>query len=239
MRIKVSFLFKNSPVVLPFNYQYHLASLIYRAVQRGDKDLSFELHKKKGYKFFTFSWLLAREREVTPAGIRLKSTRAHFFVSSPDKRFILAVLNGLLSKPEVGIGKVSAVVEHVEIVEEPKFNGKWVIFNTISPIVVRTGRLVNGRLKHRDLFPTEKKFYENLIQNLRKKYESYFGNPANGEVEVKVLRFEPKRIKIKNNWHRCSLMHFAARGDGKLLEFAYQAGWGEKNSMGFGMVRVI
>ncbi|OYT33337.1 hypothetical protein B6U96_16165 [Archaeoglobales archaeon ex4484_92] len=34
-------------------------------------------------------------------------------------------------------------------------------------------------------------------------------------------------------------MTFGVKGDRKLIEFGYETGFGEKNSMGFGMVKVV
>jgi len=47
-----------------------------------------------------------------------------------------------------------------------------------------------------------------------------------------------KRLKIANNYRRCSLMEFEVQGSTELLEFAYEAGIGEKNAMGFGCLEV-
>ncbi|MEO0247726.1 MAG: CRISPR-associated endoribonuclease Cas6 [candidate division WOR-3 bacterium] len=53
------------------------------------------------------------------------------------------------------------------------------------------------------------------------------------------MSFKPKRIKIKETWHRCVEMVFEAKGNPELLEIGYKAGFGAKNSMGFGMVKVV
>jgi CRISPR-associated endoribonuclease Cas6 len=48
-----------------------------------------------------------------------------------------------------------------------------------------------------------------------------------------------RRINIKGNYHRCFMMNFEMKADPRLVEFAYDCGLGEKNSMGFGMVEMI
>ena len=41
------------------------------------------------------------------------------------------------------------------------------------------------------------------------------------------------------DFHRCVEMVFVAEGSKELLEVEYKAGFGERNSMGFGMVKVV
>ncbi|RLF61115.1 MAG: CRISPR-associated endoribonuclease Cas6, partial [Thermoplasmata archaeon] len=59
------------------------------------------------------------------------------------------------------------------------------------------------------------------------------------DLEIKVRRAKAKRIKIKDTFHRCVEMVFEASGSKELLTIGYQAGFGERNSMGFGMVKVV
>jgi len=47
LRLKIS-LTANKPQILPLNYSYHLASMIYRSIQRGNKMLG--LFKVRGSK---------------------------------------------------------------------------------------------------------------------------------------------------------------------------------------------
>jgi CRISPR-associated endoribonuclease Cas6 len=58
-----------------------------------------------------------------------------------------------------------------------------------------------------------------------------------GVVESSANR--PVRItQLKNTFHMASLMVFIAEGSKELLEIGYKAGFGERNSMGFGMVKL-
>ncbi|MGN0140234.1 CRISPR-associated endoribonuclease Cas6 [Methanobrevibacter smithii] len=57
------------------------------------------------------------------------------------------------------------------------------------------------------------------------------------------LIFNIKRISInKGNattHHRAYMMDLILEGDLDLIEFAYDVGIGEKNSMGFGMIKLL
>ncbi|KAF5064115.1 CRISPR associated protein Cas6 [anaerobic digester metagenome] len=52
-----------------------------------------------------------------------------------------------------------------------------------------------------------------------------------------------KRITIDKNgtptYHRAYLMYFEIEADERLVKFVYDCGLGEKNSMGFGMVKQV
>jgi CRISPR-associated endoribonuclease Cas6 len=56
-------------------------------------------------------------------------------------------------------------------------------------------------------------------------------------VDVKDVK--PKRISIGNSFRRCSLMKMEVEASPELIGFAYDAGMGEKNAMGFGCADVV
>jgi len=113
------------------------------------------------------------------------------------------------------------------------------VFSTISPIIVRTVHEEKGKLRIHDLYPTDIKFYENLRSNLIKKYKKLYNEERENILFSKPFSTKFMRIQIKNTYHRASLMVFEAKGDRKLLMLGYETGFGEKNSMGFGMVKVV
>jgi len=237
VRVRISLMAEKSQF-LPLNYSYHLASMIYRSIQRGDEMLSLYLHRPKTIKFFTFSKLMAKERKIIGKKLEVKGN-AYFEFSSPKKDIVIALINGLLERPEVEIANSSFIVSSIEVLKEKKIGSKE-NFITLSPISITTVKGSNGYRKIVDLYPDEPKFYENLRKNLIKKYRLlYEEEPENDELEIKVIKAKPKRIKIKNTFHRCSEMVFEARGNSELLNMGYQSGFGERNSMGFGMVKVI
>ena len=199
--------------------------------------LSLYLHKPKTIKFFTFSKLMAKERKIIEDKLEVKGN-VYFEFSSPKKNIVVALVNGLLEKGEVEIAKAKFILSSMEVLKEKEIKGNET-FATLSPISVTTAKKEDGGLKIVDLYPDEPKFYENLRNNLIKKYRLLYGKePENEELDIKVIKAKPKRIKIKNTYHRCVEMVFKARGSRELLEMGYKAGFGERNSMGFGMVKV-
>ena len=237
MRLRFSFI-AEKPQIIPINYNYNLASLIYRRIEATDSDLSLSLHKPHVIKFFTFSKLMAKRKVLFGDQMKVDD-KLYFDFSSPKKEITVALVNGMLEKPNVKIANANFILEEVKVLREPEIRSKE-IFSTLSPISVTTVKDENGHRKIVDLYPRKPKFYENIKRNLIKKYTLLYGKePENDDLEIKAKKVKPKRIKIKNTFHRCSEMVFEARGNKELLKIGYQAGFGERNSMGFGMVKII
>ena len=226
---------------LDLNYSYHLASLIYRSIERADQSLSLSLHKPRVFKFFTFSKLMPSKGRFRIEGDRMIiDNSVHFFFSTMKREIGAKLVEGLLTKPEVKIGDAEFVVSEIKVMREDEI-GEKEKFVTLSPINVTTAEESgNGRLRIVDLYPDNPRFYENLRRNLVRKYETFYGKqPDNSDLRLKVLSTKKKRIRIKNTFHRCVEMVFEAGGSKELLEVGYKAGFGERNSMGFGMVKVV
>lgn len=152
------------------------------------------------------------------------------------------MVEGYLEDPEVIFKKDKLLVEQVELLKQPKFQKKMKL-KTMSPIIVRIKR-EDDRIW--DLNPGDLRFYTALQQNLIRKYNSFHEDVDvyDGDEYVKIVpemkSVKRKRITIDKNgiptYHRAYLMHFALESDERLIKFGYDSGFGEKNSMGFGMV---
>lgn len=159
------------------------------------------------------------------------------FFSTPFDAIGKSVLQGLLENNEIKIGNINFDISEIKLMDDDGINSKEK-FTTLSPINVTTGKNENGRKKTVDLYSDQLKFFENLKKNLVDKHFSCYGRaPRSEELDIKVLSKKHKRIKIKNTYHRCSEMVFEAEGSSELLDIGYKAGFGGKNSMGFGMVK--
>ena len=221
------------------NHSYYLASLIYRSVEKADPTLSLELHKPSTFKFFTFSKLMVPKKKFRIVEDKMVVDGEAYFYFSTMKNYIgVCLVEGLLSKPEIKIGDTKFVVSEIKVLKEREV-GERERFVTLSPVNVTTVEN-NGRRRVVDLYPENPKFYENLKNNLIKKYTTFYGKePEDREVKFRVLKSKPKRIRLKDTFHRCVEMVFVAEGSKELLEIGYKAGFGERNSMGFGMVKVV
>ncbi|WP_290596140.1 MULTISPECIES: CRISPR-associated endoribonuclease Cas6 [unclassified Archaeoglobus] len=238
MRLRVNLTPPEGVAKVDLNYSYYLSSLIYRAIKSADKTLSLELHRPYGPKLFTFSKLFAENFKIDGGRMWIEGS-AHFFFSSPKNEMCGKFVEGLLTNPEVNIGDAQFLVTGIEVLREKKI-GKKEKFVTLSPITVSTVERQGYSRKSVDLYPSDARFYEVIRKNLVKKYVALHGiEPEDVELSIKPIAVKPKRLRIKNTFHRCSEMVFVAEGSRELLEVGYKTGFGAKNSMGFGMVKVV
>ena len=142
----------------------------------------------------------------------------------------------MLEDGKLRVGNVEFFVRKAKVLTIPK---KFNVLKTISPIYLKTMIEMDGELKTYDLLPNNSKFYENLKNNLKKKYEAFYNETCEMDFEFEVLKYRQKRMRIKDIYCRCSEIVFKVWGDYDLIKFGYESGFGEKNSMGFGMVMNI
>lgn len=230
-----------SNLPINYDYQYGLASMLLSKLSLVNIELANETHARQGFKFYTFSNLKLMDGRIDKLG--LSFVKAFFILSSPDDRFIKSFTDGLLLYPNFYLdgpkGVVDLIIEHTNILEDvyPK-DECW--FRTLSPIYVKTMRKEKESLKEKDLFPTEPKFYENLHRNLVDRFVQFYGRKPDNHFDVIATSdFKPKRIKIGDSYRRCSLISMKVQASPELLKFAYYAGLGEKNAMGFGCLDIF
>ncbi|WP_048204295.1 CRISPR-associated endoribonuclease Cas6 [Methanocaldococcus villosus] len=214
--------------IIPFNHQYPLALAICNILKSIDK-----LQKYDKYEFFTFSLLQIPKREITKLGIKTLDGRIFLHIASPNNEFLKTFIKGILECESFKVDNIELVPITLTFEDIPKqFN----ILKTISPIYLRTTIEENGKKKIYDLLPNHSKFYENLKKNLKMKYEAFYNKKCNFDFDFEILKFKTKRMLVKNTYCRCTEMVFRVWGDYEIIKFGYECGFGEWNSMGFGMV---
>ena len=237
MRIKITLKGKDN-LEIPYNYNYALSSLIYNRI--ADSDLAKRLHSSNSFKFFTFSQINVKQPTFNKNGIIAKNGIISFYLSSPSDKLIKNFTSGFLEN-KINFLNEKMNILNVEMIRMPSFNNKMK-FNTISPIIIRSKREINGDIKIWDLAPSDE-FFKRLEKNLIKKYCNYNKiDQTNKQLNAysEMANVKRKRIRInkgnQTTYHRAYLMDLVLEGDNDLIKFAYDAGLGEKNSMGFGMI---
>lgn len=242
---------------LPINYNYPLASTIYKLLRFSSPEFAYFLHdigyrqENKTYKLFTFA-LRFEKFIIDKDAIILKSPNAVLYISSPlVDSFIQNFVMGTLEKQQIEIndGKsfTSFYILQVESITEPLFTGKMK-FKLLSPLVLSTKMEMNGRLTQYYLRPDDvKKINEVLTNNLINKYKLIHKK----EIEDKIISLNwdkgylkkhnriTKKITINENGiYPIDVIGiqapFTLIGDPDLIKTGYECGFGEKNSMGFG-----
>ncbi len=240
LRFAIRLLPGREPYRVPFNHLHYLQGLIYQRIQRKDPELSLKLHNPKVPKFFTYSLFMTEEREFLEGrAYFLGRGGAYLYFSTAVPEIAEAFIGGLLEEPEVELWGERFILREIRALYEPeRLSGKKLV--TLSPIAVSTTRPLFGKPRSYDLAPTDPEFYDHLRENLIEKYTALTGKtPESGELEVKVYLAKPKRFEVKPGiYQRAWHLVFRVRGDEGLLRVGYLAGFGEKNSIGFGMVKV-
>lgn len=239
MRVKIELKAENETLRIPFNYNYIISSMIYNNIS--DSDLAYELHSTESFKFFTFSQLNIHEYHREGNDLISNNGIIDFIISSPNEHLLKNIIRGFLENLTVNFIGQKLNVKNVEIIPKPEFN-EQTEFRTLSPIIARIKREVDGEKKIWDLTPGEE-FYKQLEKNLIHKYLE-FNKISETDKKIKIFsemrKIKRRRICIKKNgiktYHRSYFMDIILLGDPELIEFAYECGLGEKNSMGFGCI---
>lgn len=243
---------------LPANYQYELSSWIYKVIGRASEVYGDFLHEKgfafesRKFKMFTFSQMDLRPYEISGNEIRLLgkevSLIVRFFVDSSLEHFI----KGLFMEQHFGLGAsgtnstVDFQVVGVETKAVPTFT-QIMRYQCLSPIVASTKR-DDGSVAY--LSPEAPGYARIFIQNLQHKQSALSVHHGQTEIPEKtnfpfsfrlVNTPRKKGVTIKANTREETkvigyLFHFELTAPVELHEIGYYAGFGEKNSMGFGCV---
>ncbi len=239
MRIEIKLRPAEEGTILPFNYNYEVYSQIIEKIYLVSPELAREVETSHA-DHFTFSRIMVRKRELLPdAGIRVLSDDVSLYVSSHSPELIKAVAEGFLDDPLLKIGNAAFIADNVKVLKEPEIKNE-VLFSTLSPIMVRTVKFVNGRMKIWDLYPSDEMFFDKLRKVMLMRYSAIYGHmPEDKEFKLEVLKFKPVRILVRDTYFRSSLMVFRYTGSVELARFGYETGFGEKTRYGFGMVKVI
>lgn len=242
MRLKILLKSEKGKLKIPFNYNHIISAIIYNKI--ADLELANKLHSSQSYKFFTFSQLNIHRFKIIKDGFLSQNGTIDFLISSPDDYLIKSLVEGFLSDLTVDFAGTKLLIQKVELLPVPEFKEKIKV-KTLSPIITRTKKEVDGEMKIWDLAPGNH-FFKNLENNLINKYKKFNDiNETNKEIKIysEFNNVKRKRITLKKGeeqtYHRAYMMDLILEGDIELLKFAYDAGVGEKSALGFGMVSII
>lgn len=265
MRLRFFLQYRGSDPV-PINYNYFLSSAIYKLLEFGKPEFSKFLHDRgysidnKSYKLFTFS-LQINNFNVKQGKIEFLSPSANLFVSSPIiDDFLKGMVIGAFRKKTFSLiieeKNYTFSIEQIEEVPKPSIED-GMKFTLLSPLVLSTHETdpsKNGQyyLRFSDNIRLINKVLNNNLKNKymlikRRRYEDDDVNFEWDREYINKALSRNKRITKKitiysgNNIINIigNLAPFTIKGNPELIEIGYEAGFGEKNSMGFGMAKVV
>ncbi len=266
MRLRLTLKATSTNQISP-NYNYALSAAIYKLLKFGSAEFSEFLHengyktKGKTYKLFSYSLRFEKIR-FNNSAIELVSPNVFLFVSSPlVDEFIKNIVIGTLRSKKIEIFtnriKTEFSIEQAELLPEIDYlqNMK---FKMLSPMVLSTPKTFNGKqaqyyFRYDDNIEMINKVLNN---NLINKYKLIYNKDYNGgtvklswdNVYIKRQINKNKRIskKISITKDMNNIIDvigiqtpFTLEGNPELIKVGYQCGFGEKNSMGFGMVEEV
>ena len=242
MLCKITFS-SNDKIFLPMSYNYIIQGVLYKFINE-DSFADFMHNKgytynKRSYKLFSFSnvlekpLLVDREKKhfVFPKDISI-------YFSSIDNEFFKYVFNSIINTEDfIYVSQNRTSISKVELIKQ-KISEKEVI-KTMSPITTYSTFVTFENSKKTYYYnPYEKEFSANIQKNLINKYQALYDEPPeNSEFSI-VPRGTPheKIIKYKDFIIKGYTGIFEIEGSKELMDMAFCAGLGSKNSQGFGLI---
>lgn len=253
---------KSSKCIIPINYQYELSAWVYKKIKEADHQYADFLHregyskKHKHFKFFTFSNLYIRDFQVLKDRLKINNPSISFDISFLVPRGAENFIKGVFQNQQLRLG--DAITQgnfEVIQIEAKRINAidGTARLKASSPVVVSKPKEKNGKLIPNYLAPENKDYKDLFFKNLINKYQaaqahglvSGLNGLSESDMDLKVLSkprsrlvtikaFTPQETRVKGY-----LYDFELTTPKPLIEIGLQAGFGEKNSLGFGFGEVV
>lgn len=242
MQLKV-FIDLDEQLILPINYGHILQGIIYNSATLSNKKFTKDLHDNginntntlnDKFKLFSFSKILGEYKIVSKT---ICFTKSIFFeIRSIDSYFIHIIYEGFQKN---GIRFKGKLFKPDLKIENKIITDNSIHVQTLSPIVAIKKSDDN---KTHYLTPLDNDFITYINNNFSKKYQSYYNNYPNSEIDIVVsdVSYRDKCVtKFKEIYITAWNGKFYINGEPEYLTFLYNVGLGSKNSQGFGLFNII
>ena len=250
MRVKLTLIAEQIKTRLPFNYSFAISALIYRTLGQASAEFATRLHDegftsdKRKFKLFTFSRLDLKILDRNRDQLRLADGNVTLQVSSPVSQFIENFVQGLFQSEKFIIANAAFALANAETLPPPEFTERMT-FRALSPITEMTD--VEGS-KHGRFLDLSDDWSEIIRRNLLHKYYALHGRkPEDDRLrwawdrEYIAAERRGRRLSTLTDIHGIKVrgwrVPFMVEGSRELIELGYEAGFGNRNSMGFGMAQ--
>ncbi len=242
MQIKISFN-SDKDIILPIHYNFLIQAFIYNNI---DGKLATFLHDNgymdngRTFKLFTFSRILSRGKKVDDKfnfGRKIQ-----IIVSSPLDDFCKSIANFMLQSQDLYIGGNNINVDQIQIINNSVEKDEIKV-ETLSSMVAYSTLLRPDGSKYTCYFsPRETDFKRIVSENTIRKFNAL--NKANlsfdnGIEIVPLSETKQNYVYYKNILIKGASGKFIIKGKKELLQLGLDAGFGSKNSQGFGCVKLI
>jgi len=245
MRVRVVFHTVGDAVLLPWDYQHHLQGMLYTLLIEECPELDELLHQEgvawgpKRFRMLTFSKLYPLRAVPSDGGLLMRPP-LRWWVATALSVVGEVLVGTLLKTAEVRVAGKPLFVASVEVESLPPFEADGALYETMGPLVVSRPEKRDGKLRHMYLSPDQEEFWNRLARNLQAKAEALGIGAKGGGVAFEPFgNWRSRLVRIQGAKVRGFEGRFRAWGDPALLELAYNAGLGERNGQGFGMIHQV
>lgn len=215
--------------------KYDIQGFIYSLLNEDDDFRN--LHNQKGFKFFNFS-------NIFPIADFERNCMKKLIISSPINNLIINLYKTLKEKNTFKLNKFKMEVLKVEILKDKPCSN----FITGTPIVLFEDSRANKYYSF-NRNPDFEFFFERLKDNAIKKYNAFYDKDFyfdgdlfsnfefNREVAIKVKKHGNEFVVIGSLWK--NLKANPQCNNKEFYNFLFNAGLGEKNSLGFGFLNCM
>jgi CRISPR-associated endoribonuclease Cas6 len=249
MRVKLTLIAEQAKTQLPFNYSFAIAALIYRTLGQASAEFAAHLHdegfisEKRKFKLFTFSRLGLQIQGSSGGQLKLADPSVTLQVSSPVSQFVENFVKGLFKSENFVIANAVFKLANAETLLPPEFTERMT-FRALSPVTEMTD--VEGS-KHGRFLDLSDDWSELIRRNLLHKHYALHGRkPEDDRLHwtwdseyIAAAERRGRRLSALTDIHgikvRGWLVPFTVEGSRELIELGYEAGFGNRNSMGHGM----
>ena len=225
------------PLCIPLNYNYQLQSALYALLGEVGESVFWhdngfgDFTKYKGFCFGKLEGKHVVDRENKKIRfeniVRLEIRSSVFAFMDSFQRAVER--HPFLKLYDTRLDVIGASLGNRHLAE------KTTVFEAVTPIIVHE-TFPDGKTYFFD--PAEEKFYVRICNNLSRKYESITGMPADAVCVRPESEFRKTVTRYKGFLLTGYTGKIGVKASIQMLEFIYNTGLGEKNSQGFGFVKV-
>ena len=259
MRFKLTLRINSRQRILPLNYQYPLHAWIYRTIQQADADFSRFLHDEgyasgsKKFKLFTFSPLRCKPYKIFQKEERIRfdgdevALQISFMIDQAAEKFIMGLFMGQRFSLGDQISQVDFEVVRIEAQARPVFQ-ETMRYRCLSPVVISVKE--EGKDQPQYKGPEHPDYAKLFLNNLAEKYSvvpqlAGITEASKDDWQFRLLnKPRTKLIHIKQHTEAATQVKgyeydFELTAPAEVQELGFYAGFGEGNSMGFGMCKKL
>ncbi|MFW5662335.1 MAG: CRISPR-associated endoribonuclease Cas6 [Bacteroidota bacterium] len=243
MRFRIDLQPYTRAYTLPYDYQYKLAVAIYKLFSAGNEQFGKWLHDKgmgeRRYKMFTFSKLYFDRMKPGRKGLECFGGAFFYFSTINNNDYAQAMLKGVFKSKNLYLGNYQFQIAGIKPMPEVELK-ETQKYSMLSSSVASKLNIYDSV----DYLTPERSDIESALENnLLNKYRILHGQEYTGNLKITLDKDyffkhnSTKLHRIKNIKVKSFICPLTIQGGIEIHKLAYSAGIGEKNAMGYGIIK--